>query len=304
LKAAPAANLPALFAQLAKQESADTATKYKGGVIGWKTANELPVSNPVKEALTTATGNLVGPVQDEYSKDYMIFHIGGQKLELPKDYAKKKSEYLKNFETQRDNEVWMKKQEEIRKSAKTEVYDPALAAYKIQTEQAMTATGAEADKLRQQAIEEYQKALPGTSGQLAAAINFQLAQLYSTTKQPQKRLEALQAAAKESETPSIKLELARALREDKKPEEAIKQLDAVAKELGDQPSAGGSQFGADPTMMTRFQLASEYEQLGKKDLAEKQRKLATPPAPPAGSPGAPGALGGSPNIQVIPQGSR
>jgi hypothetical protein len=105
-----------VFTGIAKAQSDDAATKAKGGLVGWKLPTELTVGAPIKQALTAATTTpaVVGPLQDEVTRDFYLFLIENRRPELPKDYAKNKTQLLKDFETQRDNEVWAQRREEIR----------------------------------------------------------------------------------------------------------------------------------------------------------------------------------------------
>lgn len=307
LKAMQGAALSSGFAALAAKESADVVTKAKGGQLGLKLASELPLGTAIKEALGAAKTNLVGPLQDEFSKDFYLFLIEGRKLDLPKDYAKKKAQLLKDFETQRDNEVWSKRQDEIRKTAQTEIYDPALQAYKIQTEQASAATGEEQTRLRREALQKYQEALGYAGPAQATAIHYQMARLYRDLKQPNEYLASLKAATKEGDnlTP-VRLELATALREAKQPQEAVAQLQQVSKQLTDEPPAQNNMFGGagsgmgggNPALTMRFQIASEFDALGRKDLAamERQKISASIPRPMTGS----GAVPGMPGVTAMP----
>ncbi|MBV9470165.1 MAG: SurA N-terminal domain-containing protein, partial [Abitibacteriaceae bacterium] len=132
---------PGNFAPIAKKESDDIATKAKGGDVGWKLPTELYYSPTIKDAIAKSNTSLIGPLQDDMSKYYYIFYIKGRKLELPKDYSKpkKKEEYIKNFKTQKDNEVWTKYQDDLKKKNEVEVDDPALSAYQLQSEKIFTA---------------------------------------------------------------------------------------------------------------------------------------------------------------------
>lgn len=296
---------PANFMALAKKESDDVMTKAKGGDLGWKLPTELYYSPAIKDAITTGKTNLIGPIQDDMTKDFYIFDIQGRKLELPKDYSKpkKKDEYIKSFKTQKDNEVWSKYQEGLKKKNAVEIDDPALAAYKIQTEQLMSAPPDQQNALRQQALDKYQAALAYSGPLEKAAIQYQMAQLYHQINQPDKALAALQDANKEnSNDTTLGLELANALQGQKKNQEALAQLQRVDKQLDQTSAAPASPFmmgGANPNDSLRMQIASQYEALGKKDLATAERKkIKPPPAPPRGM-GGPGGLGGSTNLNTI-----
>lgn len=290
----------AQFAAAAKKESSDVATKAKGGDLGAKMPNELPFAPALKDAVINATGNVVGPLQDEYSKEYSIFFIENRKLELPKDFAKNKKKLLEDFETQKDNEAWQKWQEELKKKTTPEVSDPALVAHKIQTEQVYTKQGDEQKALRQQAIDKYTEALQYAAPLEATAIHYQLAQLYRDAQQPDKQLESLKQAAESGSAKQAKIEYARALREQKKNDEALKQLTELSKTLTESPTQPSPFMGGgNPDDGLRYQIASEFEALGKKDLAVKERGKIKPPQAQPGMGGLGGLnLGGGANQTI------
>lgn len=286
----------AQFAAAAKKNSDDVATKTKGGDLGAKLPTELPFAPSMRDAIVAANGKLVGPVQDEYSKDWNIFYIENRKLELPKDYAKKKKDYLKTFEDQKDNEFWAKFQEDLKKKTTPEVQDPALVAYKIQSEQVYTAQGDEQNKLRQQALDKYNEALNYGSDSERAAIQYQMAQLYRDMRQPDKQMEALKAAAEQKNFKQARIEYARALRDGKKNTEALKELQDLSKQLDENPSQPSMFGGGNPDDNIRMQIASEFDALGKKDLSQKERgKIKPPQAQPGMNFG-----GGNPPITINP----
>ncbi|HEX8234341.1 MAG TPA: SurA N-terminal domain-containing protein [Abditibacteriaceae bacterium] len=291
LKAAQPAVVARVFTGMAKAQSDDAATKARGGLLGWKLPTQLTVGAPLQTALTAATTTpaVVGPLQDEVTRNFYLFLIENRRPELPKDYAKKKAQYLKDFETQRDNEAWAKRQEAINTSTQAEIYDPALVAYRIQNQQLLAAPAEQQNALREEALQKYEEALQGAGSTESAAIHFQMAQLYQALNQPAKRIQALQAALRESsDATMVRLELARALREQKKPKEALTQLNEASKELAAQPASPSAFGGGSPAAGMHMQLAMEYDQLGRKDLANAQRQLAIPPQ------GAPGMGGGMP----------
>lgn len=307
LKTLQGAALAREFAVTAASESDDAATKAKGGQSGWKLPSMLPVGSAVKDALTAATANLIGPLQDEFSKDYYIFLIEGRRLDLPKDYARNKAQLLKDFEAQRDNEAWSKRQEEIRKTAQIEIYDPALQAYKIQTEQVFSATGDEQTRLRLEALQKYEEALQYAGPAQASAIHYQMARLHRDLKQPAQYIASLKAAVKDADNAApVRLELAAALREAKQTKEAIAQLQQVSKQLTDNPPPQNNLFGGmggaggnnNPALGMRFQIASEFDALGRKDLAalERQKISASIPRPMTGA----GAVPGMPGVTAVP----
>lgn len=297
LKAQSGAALTKAFADAARKQSADIPTKNKGGVVGEKLPSELPVGANVKTELQKATGNLVGPIQDEMTKDVYLFLIENRSLQLPKDYAKKKAETLKNFETQSDNEALQKKQEAIKKASKPEITDPALAAYKLQTEKMYAAPQAEKAALRAEILAKYQEALPSANPLESSAIHYQMAQVYTDAADNTKKLAELQLAAKGNSAPQLQLELARALRDDNKKKEALAKLNEVSKQLDENPS-GPSMFGSNPDDAIRMQLAAEFETLKDTKRAAAERKKIKPAAP--GGMGGMGGFGGANPLSISP----
>jgi hypothetical protein len=273
---------PQFFVATAKKESDDFATKSKGGDLGWKLPAELTLVPAIRDAVVKSSGKIVGPLTDETSGDQYIFLVAARAVKLPKDYAKKKAQLLKDFETAQDNEAWEKYKQDVGKGAKVEVSDPALQAYKIQTEQIYSAPPAEQDKLRQDAVQKYEAALANAGGIEAAAIRYQLAQLYRDLKQPQKSVEALQKANEDvKDVPALQVEYARALRDSGDKKTALSELQMTSSYLDTAPPAPPSMFGGNPTDALRYQISSEFESLGHKDLAAKERAKVKP----AGGPG-------------------
>jgi len=282
------------FMAAAKKDSEDFMSKDKSGLVGWKLPNEIQVPEEIKEKLVNSKGNLVGPFVDEKSNEQYLFYVAARVLKLPDDYAKKgkKEEYMKNFTDQRQSELWTKFKEATKKAAKTDIYDPALIAYKMQQEQIYQAPPADQKRLREEAIAKYEEGLKQSVGPLKGAIYYQMAQLYRDLQQPAKQIDVLKKAIAENASDHMaKIELARALRETKDVKAAMTELQKVSKDLdGDNPAP--SMFGGpNPNDMLRQQIASEYEALNKKDLAEKERKKVKP------APGG-GGMGGMPNIQM------
>ena len=220
------------FVQTAKTASDDIATKIKGGSIGWKLPVEMTFPDDVKKALIDSNDKFVGPLQDSASKDWYLFFIEGRAEKLPADYAKNKKTLLKKFEDDEDNKVWTQYQKDAAKKYDVEIEDPALLAFKVQSEGVMKAAPDQQDALKKQALEGYEGAIKGLQGPEAAAVHYQMAQLYRDLKQPDKAIASLRAADKDSAQPSqVDLELVRALRETNKKDEALKKLGEMSKKL-------------------------------------------------------------------------
>lgn len=277
------------FVALVKKYTDDENTKKTGGDLGWKIPQEFPIDYPMRDALMKSEDKIVGPLQDGTTKAFFIFYIEGRKLDLPKDYEKKKDEYLKTEQTARAAQAWSSYQQKVSAQAQEQlqIQSPTLQAFALQSEKIPAASGAQADALRKQAVELYLQGLNSAIATEAAAIRLQLASLYTSLKQPQKAVDVLALAAKNSpQEPQILISYAVSLREAKKEKEALQQLKAASELLDSRPSTP-SMFGGNPNDALRFQIASEFDALGKKELADKERKKIqprkpmTPPAAPA-----------------------
>jgi hypothetical protein len=269
------------FVNLVKQHSDDAQTKTKGGDLGWKIPQEIPVDYPMRDALMNADGSIVGPLQDSTTKAFFLFFIQERKLDLPKDYAQKKAEYLKKDADSRTSQAWQAYQQKVTAQAQSQlkVQYPALQAYAMQNDQIPKATGKQADDLRQQAINLYQQSLKSAISPESAAIRLQMASLYQQLKQPDKAEDVLAAAVKDSpEEPQVLIAYATALQQSKKTDDAVKQLQEASKILDARPSTP-SMFGGNPDDALRYQIANEYDALGKKDLADAERKKIKPQQP-------------------------
>ena len=293
LKAAPTVQN---FAAIAKAQSADPVSKAKGGAIGWKLPAEL--GPDAGDALAKSEGTIVGPISDA-SGGQSIFFVEQRVLKLPADYEKNKKKTLEEFEKAQDGQAWAKRQDEIKKAATPNISDPALVAYKAQTDpEFFSKTPEEQKKTRAAAIEQYKAALPGESPLETAAINYQLSQLYSAQGNSGEQLKALKAAsAAQPDDPNLRVELARSLREANQPKPALEELKAASKRLDEAPSPP-SMFGFNPDDATRGQIAAEFGLLKEPKLAEAERAKIKPAEQP-GMMGGMGGMGGG-GIQIQP----
>jgi hypothetical protein len=281
------------FQAVAKKESDDTATKAKGGDFGWKLPSELYYAPGMGDAISKVASNLVPPMFNDSGAAY-IFFIESRKTDLPKDFAKNKKKLIADYETQKDNEAWSNKQTEYQKAVTPDIYDPALGAYEIQSQEVPKASGDEQKKLREDAISRYQEAVGKAGGMEKAAIEFQLASLYKDSGDKAKNLELLKSAAADAlSDANVHLEYARALREAGKTKEAVAELKNVSKMVEQNPSTP-TMFG-NPDDMLHQQIASEFDLNKESKLAAAERKKVKP-APGGGM----GGLGGNPNIQISP----
>ncbi len=276
LKSLTGATLQSKFAELAKTGSDDIATKAKGGAVGFKKPTDLPVGQEIKDALqaalskaTSSTGTLVGPLEDKQMGTISLFLINGQKVDLPKDYAKNKDKLLKAFQGQSAGDAWNKYAQDLAKNADVQINDPALDAFKTQSGPMLTSGP---NDTRADVLKKYDDALAYAVDDEAAAIHYQKAQLYTALKQPDQSLAEMRAAVEKGQnTLPIRLELARTLTERKDTKGALEQLQTASKQLDNTPPVQ-SMFGGNPNDALRAQLAFEFETAGRKDLAQAERQ--------------------------------
>ncbi|PQV64469.1 SurA N-terminal domain-containing protein [Abditibacterium utsteinense] len=285
------------FQATAKKSSDDLVTKAKGGDFGWKLPAEIFYGPEIGESLSKTAGDLAGPFADASGNQY-IFFIENRKTELPKDYAKNKKKLLADFETQADNTAWQKRQEEYKKAQTPEISDDALAAYQIQSTDLQGATGDAQKTLRADAIARYEDALKGAGGVEAAAINYQLSQLYRDQNDKVKQQEALEGAVKsKGDDAALRLEYARTLRDGGKPKDALAQLKAASTALDASPAAPSPFGGGNPDDALRQQIAGEYDALKDAKSAQAERAKIKPAAPG----GMTGMNGLPPGMTINPQ---
>ncbi|MCS6860938.1 MAG: peptidylprolyl isomerase [Abditibacteriales bacterium] len=187
--------------------------------------------------------------------------------------ARRKDNYLRTFEDSKKNEAWSKYLQDLKKNAKTDIYDPELKAYKIQNDFSVT-NPAERKKQLKEAVKLYRQALTYNDPFISpAAIYLQMAQAYNQLGDKKGQLNALLEASKREESLDVRLELGRFYKEQKKTAKAIEEFKKASALVTPQQ------------YYIHTQLAEEFKQLKRNDLAEKERKLAVPPKPSSGGAG-------------------
>lgn len=282
------------FAELAKKESDDQSTAKRGGDLG-----EFPLDIArwrLGESATEILPNLkVGDTSEpiEGFTGYHIVKLEGKTVKLPKDYdqiryscenkkcnniwlgskgekkcqkcngekikeiSTRKKEMLDNLQMGRAHERWNQLMTERRKNARMELLDPELQA--IQAIQ---------DGNREQAEQFYREALRITEENPDArqhflfpeVLHYELSRLYLGDGKLKEAEREVRKALEYSDENDLHLQLGIVLMMQGKKKAALKEFQHVA--------------DSSPTYYQRLQLASYFEQLGRKELAEKQRKLA------------------------------
>jgi len=281
------------FKAVAQKESADFATKTKGGSLGFKLPSQLP-DPALGEQLSKTPQNLVGPIEakNDAPGTQAIYFINARKTELPKDYAKNKKKLLADFQKSQGEAAWSKKQDELQKAINPDVSDPALAAFQLQSD-LYTKQGAEQQKARDEALARYDIALQNSGGTEAAAINFQKSVIFRDIGKVPEQLVALKAAAQNAKNDAgVQLAYAQALKDGGQPKAALDQFKVAAQTLDDNPTPP-SMFGTpSPDGPMRQQLAQGFTVLKEPKLAAAQLAKIKPAAP--------NGVGGASPFQIQP----
>lgn len=282
------------FAELAKKESDDPMTAKKGGELGEVTLDSAKwqVGDGAVSILPKLKiGDISEPI--ESFNGYHIVKLEGRKLELPEDYRKvryrcenekcnniwlgdkgekqcpkckgkkikqigtRKRELLEEMRQRRASEHWSRMMEELRKNARVEIYDPELQAIQAFRE----GDREKAKKLYREALRIARENPESRQHSLFPdVLHYELARLYLGDGKMKEAEREIREALKYSNDNDLHLELGRVLMHQGKKEAALKELQGVAR--------------SSPTPNQRNLLAQYFEQLGRKDLAEEQRKLA------------------------------
>lgn len=176
---------------------------------------------------------------------------GSTKFRKVKD---KKEEYLDTFRDAERTKAWNDYTEKLRKQAKIVRLDPELAAMKAQQ-----------DGKTSLAIKKCKEALQyvntGDPYLRADAIYYLLASLYESTRKSEEAIAAYEKVLEYTDLSEVHLALGRLYRETKRDKKALEQF------------ALASENATDTEPYVHDNLAREYEHMGKKDLATKERHL-------------------------------
>ncbi|MBM3473735.1 MAG: tetratricopeptide repeat protein [Armatimonadetes bacterium] len=168
------------FGKLANEYSSCPSAPT-GGDLGWFKRGRM-VEEFEQAAFALKPGQISGVVKTE--NGYHIIKVEGRRKELPKDFAKNKATYGDSYIEQRKWRVWSSYQQKLRDSAKIEVHDPELAAYRLLGE----AEGAGSDE--DKAISLLDQAVQSDPGN--AGAKYELAKLWQTKDNKDKALALLQ----------------------------------------------------------------------------------------------------------------
>ncbi|MFN4179685.1 MAG: peptidylprolyl isomerase [Armatimonadota bacterium] len=282
------------FAKLAEKESDDPVTKNKKGELGelsldaarWRIGDD---------ALTVLPNLKIGEVSEpiEGFNGYHIVKLEGKRVNLPEDYDKvryqceekkcnniwlgekgekkcpkcggakikqigeRKKELMDEIRQQRVQEKWSMLLRDLRERARIEIYDPELKAI-----------AAEREGKTEEAIKYLKEALKIATENPDARrhylfpdlLHYKLSSLYMREGKLKEAEREIRKALEYSDDNDLHIQLGSILMLQGKKDAALKEFLKVA--------------DSSPTPGQRHILANYFEQLGRKDLAEKQRKLA------------------------------
>lgn len=240
------------FAKLAK-ECSTCPSAPKGGDLGWFKRGMM-AKEFEDAAFSLQPGQLSGVVKTQFG--YHIIKLTGRRNTLPKDFAKNKEMYRNQLKDQRKYRAWAEYRENLKKSAKIEIIDPELQAYRLLDE-----------GKQQEGLQLLQQAVQENPGNLCAS--WELAQLDDQGGNPQAAVEILDNLATNEQAARVPmLHLRRG--------EIYEKLKNKAKALEcyKQAADWASAFTMS-NMSVNMQLEGKLKALGAKDLETQVSKWLT-----------------------------
>ncbi len=257
------------FSKLAQDNSHDTGSAAKGGMLG-SSKPPAPGEQDKGQSDYFGRGEMVpefdkavfalkpGQISDvvETSYGFHIIKVLDHKLEVPKDFAQKKEDYRKQLLEQRKTEAWNEYQQNLKKTATIVIQDSELQAYKLLDE-----------NKKAEAAQKLQQSVKDDPTNLTA--KYQLAMLLADSKTPADKDQAI-ALLKElaeneraSADPQIHLKLGDLYLDQKKTKDALEAYKNASEWAQTYDYRG---------MFLHQDLKTKFEKLGDKQLVAKEQK--------------------------------
>jgi len=207
------------FAALAKQYSEDKMTADNGGLLAPISAGQdsppgmMMFGQPSKEVRDAALrlkkpGDVSSIVKTP--EGFEIVRLDSTKLELPKDFDKKKEDYRKQQQSVLADQMWAQTLEKIRDTAKIKFEDPEFEAYWLLSKMYASGMSEDSKKLMDQAAAAFQRHITQNADTSLADTSYvNLAQLQQMQGKNKEAAETLEKGLERFEDAYARLALAR-----------------------------------------------------------------------------------------------
>ena len=238
------------FAKMAKQYSDDQLSKDKGGDIGF-----IPASYD-KDLQSLKVGQISGIIKQPYG--FKIVKVEDSKLDLPKDFAKKKNEYRDRIAQQLQMEAMNEFFEKAKNSAKVKVIDPEMNGYWLARQAMSELDAAKRNKKFKEALSMLDKSIKEREDAVPYAQKALIQQYMGESKKAIDTLVDLLDRKKLTDHYELRMMLAQLYMQAGEKDKAVPHL-----QLASDMSYDGQ---------VHMMLKSMYEQIGRKDLAAIEDK--------------------------------
>jgi foldase protein PrsA len=172
------------FASMAEKYSTDTATKSKGGELGFFARSGMD-EDFANAAFALKVGDISEPVKSAYG--YHLIHVTARKEAAGEEYEKAKEGLKEQIEAEKAANQYQEWFAQVHNEAKIVINDPALRAHHLAVNNQLS-----------QSISEYQKAME--EDPYNPCLNLALGEVFRKLDDPERALSEYQAAVSKRET--------------------------------------------------------------------------------------------------------